>query len=75
MLGPATTYLRPLTEEIVDEIIDNAGGRRAHSDQAQKKTKNADYILGDTVIELKIMEDEGLDKAPRQAKLATLFAR
>lgn len=75
MLGPATTYLRPFTEQIVDEIVDNAGGRRAHPDQAQKKTKNADYILGDTVIELKIMEDEGMGKAPRQAKLAALFAR
>ena len=73
MLGPATTYLRPLTEQIVDEIIDNAGGRRAHPDQAQKKRTNADYILGETVIELKIMEDEGLDKAPRPAKLAALF--
>lgn len=30
-------------------------------------------MLGSTVIELKILEDEGLDKPERQQKLAKLF--
>ena len=73
MIGIATTRIRPLTEDICNEIIEAAGGRRAHTDQAERKKRNADYILGDSVIELKILKDEGLSKTERQRKLAKIF--
>ena len=37
MIGIATTRIRPLTEDICNEIIEAAGGRRAHPDQAERK--------------------------------------
>jgi hypothetical protein len=73
MLGIATTRIRPLTESACNEIMEAAGGRRAHPDHSRRGARNADYILGEAVIELKILEDEGLSKAERQRKLATLF--
>jgi len=73
MLGFATTSIRPLTEEIINEIVELAGGRRAHPDHDRRAARNADYVLGHAVIELKILDDEGLSKAERQAKLAALF--
>ncbi|MGA1800569.1 hypothetical protein [Rhizobium sp. HT1-10] len=73
MLGIATTRIRPLTEEIVNDIVERAGGRRAHPDHDRRAARNADYVVGNAVIELKILDDEGLSKADRQAKLAALF--
>jgi len=73
MIGTATTRIRPLTEEICNEIIESAGGRRAHTDHDKRQNRSADYILGDSVIELKILEDEGLNKSGRQRKLAEIF--
>lgn len=73
MIGIVTTRIRPLTEDICNEIIEAAGGRRAYLDQAERKKRNADYILGDSVIELKILEEEGLSKIERQRKLAEIF--
>lgn len=73
MLGLASTRIRPLTEECFDEIVELAGGRRAHPDHDRRAARNADYILGDAVLELKILDDEGLSKVERQAKLAALF--
>ncbi|KUL92588.1 hypothetical protein DK26_28275 [Bosea sp. WAO] len=73
MLGLAITRIRPLTEGSFNEIVELAGGRRAHPDQDRRAARNADYILGDAVIELKILDDEALSKVERQAKLAALF--
>ena len=73
MLGLASTRIRPLTEKCFDEIVELAGGRRAHPDHDRRAARNADYILGDAVLELKILDDEGLSKVERQAKLAALF--
>lgn len=50
-----------------------AGGKRAHPDADRRTLKGADFVLGPSVIELKILEDEGLDKPERQQKLAKLF--
>lgn len=69
----ATTRIRPLSEDVCNEIVELAGGLRAHPDHDRREARNADYILGDAVIELKILEDEGLSKSERQAKLAALF--
>jgi len=73
MLNFATFHICPLTEAIFDEIIDLAGGRRAHPDHDRQDERNADYILGEAVVELKILDDEGFSKVHRQAKLAGLF--
>jgi hypothetical protein len=74
VLDLPTTRIRPLTEDSFNEIIELAGGRRAHPDHDRRAARNADYILGDAVLELKILDDEGLSKIERQAKLAALFA-
>src|SRR3546814_17300007 len=73
MLGLATTRIRPLTEDSCNEIVELAGGRRAHPDHDRRAARNDDYILGDAVIELKILDDEGLSTVERQAKLAAQF--
>ncbi len=74
MLDFATTRIRPFTEDVFNDIFELAGGRRAHPDHDRRAARNADYILSDAVIELKILDDEGLSKVERQVKLAGLFA-
>lgn len=65
--------IQTLTESDLDRVIVAAGGRRAHPDAAQRDKVGADYVLGSTVIELKILDEEGFDKPTRQLKLAELF--
>jgi len=63
-----------LEEQDFDEIIDIAGGHRFDTKFTPVKgKKNADYIFKDTIIELKLINDEGLEKSERQKKLAHLF--
>ncbi|WP_109355838.1 hypothetical protein [Sphingorhabdus sp. EL138] len=66
--------IKALTEEDFDGIIDSIGGMRAHLDADRRERKGADYLIDGTLIELKILDDEGLTKAPRQEKLAKLFS-
>ncbi len=65
--------LRPLSEPDIDQVIEGAGGMRAHTDADRREQIGADYVLGNCVIELKALDDEGLAKPERQAKLAALF--
>jgi hypothetical protein len=65
--------IRPLAEADLDAVIVAAGGSRAHEEADRRVLPGADYRLGDTVIELKALDDEGLSKPERQAKLAQLF--
>lgn len=65
--------LRPLSEPDIDQVIESAGGMRAHPDADRREQVGADYVLGNCVIELKALDDEGLAKPERQAKLAALF--
>ena len=65
--------IRALTESDLDLVVEDAGGRRAHPDADRRETVGADYVLGATVIELKMLDDEGFDKPERQQKLAGLF--
>lgn len=67
--------LRPLSENDLDAVITAAGGSRAHEDADRRDMPGADYLLGETVVELKALDDEGLAKHERQSKLATLFRR
>lgn len=65
--------LRPISEPDIDQVVENAGGKRAHPDAERREQPGADYVLGNCVIELKSLDDEGLAKPERQAKLAALF--
>src|SRR5436305_10766830 len=52
-----------------------ARGQRAHLDADRRAKVGADYVLGESIIELKALDDEGLAKPERQAKLAALFRK
>lgn len=65
--------IRPLSESDIDEIIVAAGGGRAHSDAGRRDKPSADYLLGEALIELKALDEEGFEKSERQKKLAALF--
>lgn len=65
--------IRRLSEAEIETVIIRAGGKRAHPDADRRSLRGADFVLGPSVIELKILEDEGLDKRERQQKLAKLF--
>ncbi|KAF0163922.1 MAG: hypothetical protein FD157_2601 [Rhodocyclaceae bacterium] len=62
-----------ISEGEIDGVIVSAGGDRAHKNADRRDKRGADYILGDAVIELKILEENGLKKQERQARLASLF--
>lgn len=62
-----------ITEKDFDDIILNAGGKR-YTDDPTIQVKNCDYILDDSVIELKIIEEEPIEKRSKQEKLAKLFS-
>ncbi len=68
-------YMRiyKLMEDDFDRIIESAGGKRLSVDDSREKPHNADYILDDAIIELKLIEEEGLEKQERQQKLADIF--
>ena len=65
--------LRPISESDIDQVVEDARGKRAHPDADRREQIGADYVLGNCVIELKALDDEGLAKPERQAKLAALF--
>jgi len=60
------------TETDFDEIVLSIGGRR-YTEDPNIKDLNCDYILEDAVIELKIIEEEPIEKKTKQKKLAHLF--
>lgn len=65
--------LRPLSESDIDQIIEEAGGERVHPNADQRDKIGSDYLIDSCAIELKSLDDEGLTKPERQAKLASLF--
>ena len=66
--------IRPLSEsQDIDFVISQAGGRRAYEDSESKTTKNADYVLGQSIIELKLLDDERFEKPEAQEKIGALF--
>jgi hypothetical protein len=68
--------IRPprIGEAFVDQMVQLAGGRRLSKEERNDdKTRNADYRIDDFVIELKDIQEEGMEKPERQAKIATLF--
>lgn len=65
--------LTRVQESDFDAIIASIGGRRAVANDSREKEENADYIVGDSAIELKLVEEEPSAKQPKQKKLAHLF--
>jgi len=77
--GVGNQHLRPIrpiriTEKFMDKVISDAGGRRLTVKEKADGKKNADYLLGEFIFELKDIQEEGLEKGARQQKLAKLFA-
>jgi hypothetical protein len=68
-----SVLIHPIAETDIDRLITNAGGRRTRADADGRESKNADYVFGEAIVELKALDNEGLLEADRQAKLAALF--
>lgn len=70
-------YLRigRILESDFDTLVQEAGGMPYSADPSREEKKNADYRLGNAVIELKISEEEGLEKDTHRGKMAALFRR
>lgn len=66
-------FIRPLTQDDVNSILENAGGSIAHPDANKRTEPGGDFILGEAAIELKLLEEDGFEKSQRQRKLAALF--
>jgi hypothetical protein len=63
-----------LTEAFVDEVVRRIGGRRFTNLYAPPPGMlNPDYLFRGFLAEAKILEEEGLEKPTRQAKLAKLL--
>jgi len=61
-------------EAFVDQVVEKAGGRRlSPAETNYQATRNSDYLIDDFIYELKDLQEEGLEKPERQAKLAELF--
>jgi len=54
--------LNKLKEVDINVLIDAVGGRRAVDDHSTEGSLNADYLLDEAVIELKLFEEEGLER-------------
>ncbi|MFZ2727696.1 MAG: hypothetical protein WAX77_15700 [Methylococcaceae bacterium] len=63
-----------ITEQDFNKIIEQAGGRRFSLDDSRESEKNVDYIFDDCLIELKLIEEEGLEKVDRHEKIFELFS-
>ncbi len=61
--------IKAVSEADFDQVITSAGGSRILEDGS------ADYRLNEAIIELKLVSEEGFDKAERQKKLADLFRK
>lgn len=70
-----TVRIKTITESDFDSIVESAGGHRAFATSGSDDPPNADYLLDETVVELKLLEEDGLEKKLRQAKAAALFER
>ncbi|SCY77577.1 hypothetical protein [Desulfoluna spongiiphila] len=63
-----------LNEDFIDSLIIDSGGHRVTREEAGNfKEKNADYVLGTYILELKQFEQEGLEVSTRQEKISQIF--
>ncbi len=66
--------IRAIDEGALEAAILKFGGRRAHADADRRTAVGADFLIGDAIIELKVLDEDGLDKVDRQDRLAALFS-
>ncbi len=68
-------FLPPrITEDFIDEVILKAGGHRLTAEEANPdETRNPDYKIDNYLIELKDLQNEGLNVEFRREKLANLL--
>lgn len=64
-----------LSEDDFTSMIIDAGGKRYSENDSVEDIKNADYLLGSSIIELKLVEEEGFKKKKRQKKICDLFSQ
>jgi hypothetical protein len=64
-----------VSEDDFDQMIVAAGGQRCVEDASVQSSANADYKLGEALLELKLIEEEGFDKDTRRNKVAKLFRK
>lgn len=62
-----------LDEADFDSIIRRAGGRRFSDDDSRETKENVDYVLFEAIVELKLIDEEGLEKEERRRKIADIF--
>lgn len=63
-----------MNEADITKIIKSAGGVKLKTRDKESK-KTADYLFNEAIIELKLIEEDGLTKKERQEKLVSLFKR
>jgi hypothetical protein len=68
-----TFRIQPLTENDIRTVVESCGGVVAHPDAHLRTQRGGDFIIEGAVIELKILDEDGLLKSERQVKLAKLF--
>jgi hypothetical protein len=69
-----TFKIKTLTESDIDNVIKEAGGSKIDTREREKLSiKTADYLFGNSLIELKLVNEEGLNKQERRNKLSALF--
>lgn len=59
--------IRRIVERDFDSLVESSGGKRIPEEGS------ADYLLHESLLELKLVEEEGLEKATRRAKVAKIF--
>lgn len=64
-----------LTESDFTGIFEAAGGSRFSDNDSKENIPNADYVINNVIVELKLVEEEGFDKTARQQKLSKLFGK
>jgi hypothetical protein len=58
-----------LTEGFIDGVVSEAGGRRLTREEIGTGQRNADYLLGGYIFELKDLQEDVLAKSRHQTKL------
>lgn len=75
--GKSRQLLLParITEKFMDKVIVRAGGERVDTSKLGSGIRNADYLLGRYIFELKDLQEDGMEKGPHQEKLAQIFGK
>lgn len=63
------------TENDFTSIIESIGGRRFSINDSKETQQNCDYVFQDALIELKLVEENLIEKKTKRDKLAELFTR